>query len=212
MRYARQVLVDFGFAREQMARAALRPARRAAPGHACPARCRSCWRRRWSHYKRRHPRVACRVRGGDQRRHAGAAGARRGRLVLGRLTEGHSDEELDIEPLLEEPQVAVVRQGHPLLARTARLTLRRPGALALGAAAAGLAAAQPLRGGAARSRACTARLDITETASTDRHDGVAGGQRHGGDDAGVAGGALRAAGRAAGGAGSSCRCACRPST
>lgn len=37
-------------------------------------------------------------------------------LVLGRLTEGHHDDEFESQPLLTEPQVVVVRQGHPLAA------------------------------------------------------------------------------------------------
>ena len=38
-------------------------------------------------------------------------------LVLGRPTERHFEDELEIVPLLAERQVAVVRAGHPLLSK-----------------------------------------------------------------------------------------------
>ncbi|NDZ14534.1 LysR family transcriptional regulator [Variovorax sp. WS11] len=44
-------------------------------------------------------------------------------LMLGRLTEDHSAEAFDCAPLLGEPQVVVVRKGHPLCRRKA-LALR----------------------------------------------------------------------------------------
>jgi DNA-binding transcriptional LysR family regulator len=163
VRFARQALVDFGVAREQMAavRSGLRGRLRlgtvpgALPELLAPA---------LAAYKKQHPRVAVSVlvetsdvmlrllEGGDVD------------LVLGRPTEGHFDDELEIRPLLAEPHVAVVRAGHPLLEQR-KLVLedlvRWPWVL------------QP-PGSPQRSRFESAlrvaglhtRLDITETAST----------------------------------------------
>jgi DNA-binding transcriptional LysR family regulator len=41
-------------------------------------------------------------------------------LMLGRLVEGHQDDAFDTVPLLDEPQVAVARREHPLLATLGR--------------------------------------------------------------------------------------------
>jgi DNA-binding transcriptional LysR family regulator len=85
-------------------------------------------------------------------------------LVLGRPTERHSDEELDIEPLLAEPQVAVVRTGHPLLSQggiTLEDLVRWPWVLQ--------PPGSPQRSrfeSALREAGLHSRLDITETAST----------------------------------------------
>jgi DNA-binding transcriptional LysR family regulator len=163
IRYARQALVDFGFAREQMAalRSGLRGRLRvgtvpgALPQLLAPA---------LAEYKRQHPRVAVSVL--VETSDVMLALLERGEvdLVLGRPTEGHSDEELEIAPLLAEPQVAVVRAGHPLLAREAlqledlvrcAWVLQPPGS--------------PQRSrfeAALREAGLHARLDITETAST----------------------------------------------
>jgi DNA-binding transcriptional LysR family regulator len=163
IRFARQALVDFGFAREQMAalRSGLRGRLRlgsvpgALPQLLAPA---------LAAYKQQHPRVAVSlvVETSDVMLDLLARGEVD--LVLGRPTQGHSDEELEIEPLLGEPQVAVVRQGHPLLAKeTLALedlvrwpwVLQPPGS--------------PQRSrfeSALREAGLHARLDITETAST----------------------------------------------
>ena len=163
IRFARQALVDFGFAREQMAalRSGLRGRLRlgsvpgALPQLLAPA---------LAAYKHQHPRVAVSlvVETSDVMLDLLARGEVD--LVLGRPTQGHSDEELEIEPLLGEPQVAVVRQGHPLLAKeTLALedlvrwpwVLQPPGS--------------PQRSrfeSALREAGLHARLDITETAST----------------------------------------------
>jgi DNA-binding transcriptional LysR family regulator len=162
IRYARQSLVDFGFAREQMAalRSGLRGRLRlgTVPGGLpllAPA---------LAAYKRQHPRVAVSVL--VETSDVMLAALQRGDvdLVLGRPTEGHYEDELEIRPLLAEPQVAVVRSGHPLLAQEAVALadlLRWPWIL------------QP-HGSPQRSRfesalreaGLHARLDITETAST----------------------------------------------
>ncbi|MEJ5989910.1 LysR family transcriptional regulator [Ramlibacter sp. PS3R-8] len=163
VRYARQALVDFGFAREQVAalRSGLRGRLRlgtvpgALPQLLAPA---------LAEFKRQHPRVAVSLL--VETSDVMIALLERGEvdLVLGRPTERHSDDELDIEPLLAEPQVAVVRTGHPLLSQAGVTledlahwpwVLQPPGS--------------PQRSrfeSALREAGLHSRLDITETAST----------------------------------------------
>lgn len=163
VRYARQALVDFGFAREQVAalRSGLRGRLRlgtvpgALPQLLAPA---------LAEFKRLHPRVAVSVL--VETSDVMIALLERGEvdLVLGRPTERHSDEELDIEPLLAEPQVAVVRTGHPLLSQggiTLEDLVRWPWVLQ--------PPGSPQRSrfeSALRDAGLHSRLDITETAST----------------------------------------------
>jgi DNA-binding transcriptional LysR family regulator len=164
IRYARHLTVEFGFAREQMAavRSGLRGLLRlgsvpgALPELLAPA---------LAAYKREHPRVAVSVL--VETSDVMLAHLEKGEvdLVVGRLLEGSHDDEYESRELLEEPQVAVVRRGHPLLASGKRLALadlvRVPWIL------------QP-PGSPQRSRFEVAlrqaglhgRLDITETAST----------------------------------------------
>lgn len=163
IRFARQSLVDFAFAREQAAalRAGLRGRLRlgsvpgALPQLLAPA---------LAEYKAAHRGVAVSLL--VETSDVMLALLERGEadLVLGRPTEGHSEEELEIQPLLGEAQVAVVRRGHPLLARRKvpleelvrwPWVLQPPGA--------------PQRSrfeSALREAGLHARLDITETAST----------------------------------------------
>jgi DNA-binding transcriptional LysR family regulator len=163
IRYARQSLVDFGFAREQMAalRSGLRGRLRlgtvpgALPQLLAPA---------LAGYKRQHPRVAVSVLVETSDVMLGLLERGDVDLVLGRPTEGHFEDELLIEPLLAEPQVAVVRAGHPLLAKKKPVledlvrwpwVLQPPGS--------------PQRSrfeSALREAGLHGRLDITETAST----------------------------------------------
>jgi DNA-binding transcriptional LysR family regulator len=163
VRFARQSLVDFRFAREQMAalRSGLHGRLRvgsvpgALPQLLGPA---------LAEYKVRHPRVAVSVL--VETSDVMLALLERGEvdLVLGRPTGRHFEDELEIEQLLAENQVAVARAGHPLLqARSVALAdlVRWPWVL------------QP-PGAPQRSRFESAlaeaglhvRLDITETAST----------------------------------------------
>jgi len=163
IRFARQSLVDFGFAREQMAalRSGLRGRLRlgsvpgALPQLAAPA---------LAAYKRQHPRVAVSLLVETSDVMLGLLERAEVDLVLGRPTEGHTDEELQIQPLLGEPQVAVVRSGHPLLEQPRVVLddlvrwpwiLQPPGS--------------PQRSrfeSALREAGLHSRLDITETAST----------------------------------------------
>lgn len=163
VRYARQALVDFGFAREQVAalRSGLRGRLRlgtvpgALPQLLAPA---------LAEFKRQHPRVAVSVL--VETSDVMIALLERGEvdLVLGRPTERHSDDELDIEHLLAEPQVAVVRTGHPLLSQagvTLEDLVRWPWVLQ--------PPGSPQRSrfeSALREAGLHSRLDITETAST----------------------------------------------
>jgi DNA-binding transcriptional LysR family regulator len=163
IRFARQALVDFGFAREQMGalRSGLRGRLRigsvpgALPELLAPA---------LAAYKRQHPRVAVSVLVETSDVMLGSLERGEADLVLGRPTEAHTDDELEIRPLLAEPHVVVVRAGHPLLAQ-AQVTLadlvRWPWVLQ--------PPGSPQRSrfeAALRESGLHARLDITETAST----------------------------------------------
>jgi len=163
VRFARQSLVDFRFAREQMAalRSGLRGRLRvgsvpgALPQLLGPA---------LAEYKALHPRVAVSVL--VETSDVMLALLERGEvdLVLGRPTERHDEDELEIEQLLAEEQVVVARCAHPLLQQgnvaLADLVrwpwvLQPPGS--------------PQRSrfeAALRTAGVHARLDITETAST----------------------------------------------
>jgi len=163
VRYARQSLVDFRFARDQMAavRAGLHGQLRLG---AVPGALTQLLAPALAAYKRKHPRVAVSVL--VQTSDLMLELLQRGDvdLVLGRPTEGHHDDDLEIVPLLAEPQVVVVRGGHPLLSKRnlaladlARCAwvLQPPGS--------------PQRSrfeAALREAGLHARLDITETAST----------------------------------------------
>jgi DNA-binding transcriptional LysR family regulator len=163
IRFAQQALVDFGFARQQMAalRSGLRGTLRigtvpgALPQLVAPA---------LAEFKRLHSRVAASVLVETSDVMLGLLERGEVDLVLGRPTEGHFDDELEIVPLLAEDQVAVARHSHPL-AGTKKLDVREltrwpwilqpPGS--------------PQRGrfeAALRQAGVHARLDITETAST----------------------------------------------
>lgn len=163
IRYAKQMLTDFGFAREEMLalRSGLRGTLRlgsvpgAVPELLGPA---------LVEYKRRHPRVAVSVVVDTSDVMLAQLGRGEVDLVLGRLTEGAHDDEFAAVPLLAEAHVVVVRSGHALL-KSAAVTLRDlvrwpwilqpPGS--------------PQRNrfeSALREAGLHARLNITETAST----------------------------------------------
>ncbi|MBG9388353.1 LysR family transcriptional regulator [Caenimonas sp. DR4.4] len=164
IRYARHLTVEFGFAREQMTalRTGLRGLLRlgsvpgALPQLLAPA---------LSAYKREHPRVAVSVL--VETSDVMIAHLERGEvdLVVGRLLEGSHEDEYDSRMLLEEPQVVVVRRGHPLLDAAEPLTMadlvRWPWVLQ--------PPGSPQRSrfeAAVRGAGLHGRLDITETAST----------------------------------------------
>src|SRR5689334_5036918 len=115
IRYARQALVDFGFAREQMA--ALRSGLRGRLRIGCvPGALPQLLAPALADYKQRHRKVAVSVLVETSDVMLAHLLKSEVDIVLGRLTEGHDDEELQSLPLLEEAQVAVVRAGHPILA------------------------------------------------------------------------------------------------
>lgn len=163
IRFAQQALVDFGFARRQLAdlRSGLHGSLRigtvpgALPQLVAPA---------LAQFKHRHPRVAASVVVETSDVMLDLLERGLVDLVLGRPTEGHHDDVLEVVPLLAEEQVVVARTGHPLLAsRKPALkdltrwpwVLQPPGS--------------PQRGrfeAALRHAGLHARLDITETAST----------------------------------------------
>jgi molybdenum-dependent DNA-binding transcriptional regulator ModE len=95
IRYARQSLVDFGFAASRW-RAALRPARAAARGQRA-GRCRNCWRRAGGVQEAASAGGGVGA-GGNQRRDAGPAGTRRRRPGAGPAHERHFEDELEIRP------------------------------------------------------------------------------------------------------------------
>ena len=163
IRYARQMLSDFGFVRDEIRalRSGLRGTLRvgsvpgAVPGLLAPA---------LVHYKQLHPRVAVSVVVDTSDVMLAQLGRGEVDLVLGRLTEGSHDDEFASLPLLGEAQVVVVRAGHPLLQADAvslrdlvqwPWILQPPGS--------------PQRSrfeAALREAGIHARLNITESAST----------------------------------------------
>ena len=163
VRFARQALVDFGFAREEMTalhsglrgRLRLGSVPGALPQLLGPA---------LADYKQRHPRVAVSVLVQTSDVMLGLLQRGEVDLVLGRPTDRHDDDELEIEQLLAEPQVAVARAGHPVFQQAAATLadllhwpwiLQPPGAPQRSGFEAGL-----------REAGLHLRLDITETAST----------------------------------------------
>lgn len=164
IRHARQWLNDFGALRQEMAalRSGLSGTLRlgsvpgAMPELVAPA---------LAAYKQQHPGVAVTL--GVETSDVMLAQLARAEvdLVLGRLTDGHHDDQFEARPLLGEDQVAVVRAGHPLLQRRSPITLaelaRWPWVLQ--------PPGSPQRArfeNALREAGVFTRLDITETAST----------------------------------------------
>ncbi|MBL8348131.1 MAG: LysR family transcriptional regulator [Rubrivivax sp.] len=114
VRYARQVLNDFGATRRELAAlaAGLHGTLRvgsvpsALPPLLAPA---------LAQFKAQHARVAVAIEVDTSDVMLARLGRGEVELMLGRLVEGHHDDEHETVPLLDEPQVAVARLGHPLL-------------------------------------------------------------------------------------------------
>jgi DNA-binding transcriptional LysR family regulator len=163
IRYAKQMLTDFGFVREEMValRSGLRGVLRlgsvpgAVPELLGPA---------LVEYKRRHPRVGVSVVVDTSDVVLAQLGRGEVDLVLGRLTESTHEEEFESVELLGEAQVAVVRAGHPLLTvkePSLRELVKWPWILQ--------PPGSPQRSrfeAALRAAGIHTRLNITETAST----------------------------------------------
>ncbi|GAB3778559.1 LysR family transcriptional regulator [Ramlibacter monticola] len=163
VRFARQHLVDFRVAREQMT-ALLSGLRGQLRVGSVPGALPQLLGPALGEYKRQHPQVAVSVLVETSDVMLGLLERGEVDLVLGRPTERHFDDELAIEQLLAEPQVAVARAAHPLLQQAgialADLVswpwiLQPPGAPQRSRFEAGL-----------REAGLHVRLDITETAST----------------------------------------------
>lgn len=163
LRYARQVLNDFGATRRELAAlaAGLHGTLRvgsvpsAMPPLVAPV---------LAQFKALHPRVAVAVEVATSDVMLTQLGRGEVELMLGRLVEGHHDDEHAALPVLDEPQVAVARQGHPLheavdpgLRELARWpwVLQPPGSPQAGRFSAMM-----------REAGVHRRIDITETAST----------------------------------------------
>lgn len=163
LRYARQVLNDFGTARRELAAlaAGLHGTLRvgsvpsALPPLLAPV---------LAQFKLRHARVAVTIEVATSDVMLVQLGRGEVDLMLGRLLEGHHDDEHEAVPVLDEPQVVVARQGHPLQDApdlTLRELARWPWVVQPpGSPQAGRFAAMMREGGVHK------RLDITETAST----------------------------------------------
>ncbi|HSV55181.1 MAG TPA: LysR substrate-binding domain-containing protein [Burkholderiaceae bacterium] len=162
IRYAKRVLTDFGSAREEMQ--ALRSGLHGALRIGCvPGAVTELLAPALLEYRHRHPHVAVSVM--VETSDVMLAQLVRGDvdLILGRLTEGHSADELSCIPLLNESLVVVVRAGHPVFALAAP-TLQDLSAYAWILQPPG--APQRMRFEASlREAGIAARLSIVETAS-----------------------------------------------
>jgi DNA-binding transcriptional LysR family regulator len=164
LRYARQVLNDFGAARRELAAlaAGLHGTLRvgsvpsALPPLVAPV---------LAQFKARHGRVAVAIEVATSDVMLVQLGRGEVDLMLGRLLEGHHDDEHEAVPVLDEAQVVVARQAHPLGAGEGALTMRElarwPWVVQPpGSPQAGRFTSMMREAGVHR------RLDITETAST----------------------------------------------
>lgn len=163
LRYARQVLNDFGSARRELAALAAGLHGTLRVG-SVPSALPPLLAPMLAQFKQRHARVAVRIEVATSDVMLVQLGRGEVDLMLGRLIEGHHDDEHEAVPVLDEPQVVVARQGHPLQ-DTPELTLRElarwPWVVQPpGSPQASRFAAMMREGGVHK------RLDITETAST----------------------------------------------
>lgn len=163
LRYARQVLNDFGAARRELASLAaglhgllrVGSVPSALPPLLAPV---------LAEFKARHARVAVAIEVATSDVMLVQLARGEVDLMLGRLLEGHHDDEYEAVPVLDEPQVVVAREGHPLAGvdpLTLRDLARCPWVVQPpGSPQAGRFTAMMREAGVHR------RLDITETAST----------------------------------------------
>jgi molybdate transport repressor ModE-like protein len=163
LRYARQVLNDFGAARRELAALAAGLHGTLRVG-SVPSALPPLLAPMLAQFKARHARVAVAIEVATSDVMLVQLGRGEVDLMLGRLLEGHHDDEYETVPVLDEPQVVVARQGHPLGAAgvlSLRELARWPWVVQPpGSPQAGRFAAMMREAGVHR------RLDITETAST----------------------------------------------
>ncbi|MBL8334211.1 MAG: LysR family transcriptional regulator [Rubrivivax sp.] len=163
LRYARQLLNDFGATRRELAALAAGLHGTLRVG-AVPSALPSLVAPLVARFKAQHPRVALALEVDTS--DVMLARLQRGEvdLMFGRLLEGHHDDEYQAEPVLDEPQVAVARAGHPVHAMAApglRELARWPWVLQPpGSPQAGRFRSMLREAGVHR------RIDVTETAST----------------------------------------------
>jgi DNA-binding transcriptional LysR family regulator len=118
VRYARQLLNDFGHTRRELAalaaglhgRLRIGSVPSALPALVAPLVVR---------FKARHGGVAVALEVATSDLMLAQLGRGEVELVFGRLVEGHHDDACELAPVLAEPQVVVARGGHPLLGSTA---------------------------------------------------------------------------------------------
>jgi DNA-binding transcriptional LysR family regulator len=163
LRYARQVLNDFGATRRELAALAAGLHGTLRVG-SVPSALPLLLAPVLAQFKARHGRVAVAIEEATSDVMLGQLGRGEVDLMLGRLLEGHHDDEYEAVPVLDEPQVVVARRGHPLLEAvqpSLRELARWPWVVQPpGSPQAGRFAAMMREAGVHR------RLDITETAST----------------------------------------------
>jgi len=164
LRYARQVLNDFAATRRELAAldAGLHGTLRIG---AVPSALPPLLAPVLAQFKARHGRVAVAIEVATSDVMLLQLGRGEVDLMLGRLLEGHHDDEHEVVPVLDEPQVVVARRGHPLASAGDALTLPELGRWPWvvqppGSPQAGRFATTMREAGVHR------RLDITETAST----------------------------------------------
>ncbi|MEY4751305.1 MAG: hypothetical protein RIQ60_3519 [Pseudomonadota bacterium] len=165
LRYARQLLKDFGHTRRELAALAAGLHGRLRIG-SVPSALPSLVAPLVVQFKGRHPGVAVAIEVATSDLMLAQLDQGEVELVFGRLVEGHHDDAYELVPVLAEPQVVVARGDHPLQASTdlplslgelARWpwVLQPPGSPQAGRFEAMM-----------REAGVHHRLDITETAST----------------------------------------------
>lgn len=166
VRYARQMLNDFGATRRELAALAAGLHGTLRVG-SVPSALPPLLAPTLAQFKAQHARVAVAIEVDTSDVMLARLARGEVELMLGRLVEGHHDDEHETVPLLDEPQVAVARAAHPLLAEsggeapTLRDLARWPWVVQPpGSPQAGRFMAMMREAGAHR------RIDVTETAST----------------------------------------------
>lgn len=165
VRYARQLLNDFGATRRELAALAAGLHGTLRVG-SVPSALPQLLAPVLAAFKAQHARVAVAIEVATSDVMLVQLGRGDVELMLGRLVEGHHDDEHEVVPVLDEPQVAVARRSHPLLQRDgAELGLRDlarwpwvvqpPGSPQSGRFMAMM-----------REAGVHRRIDVTETAST----------------------------------------------